>query len=171
MKRSTQPALMPCLRARPGDAAEQEARTWRRTSLAVASEEAQIVYADTSGLYALLDAGDGRHTEAATSVRSLMSAGALLVTTSYVVTELTALVRNRLGLDVAARLHRGLLPALEVVFVDRELHARAVAAWTVARRRGLSLVDCAGFELMRGLGVVTALAFDRHFEEQGFALP
>ena len=87
------------------------------------------------------------------------------------VTELTALVQNRLGLDVALQVHRGLLPVLEVVFVERELHARAVAAWTVARRRGLSLVDCAGFELMRDLGLVTALAFDRHFEEQGFALP
>jgi predicted nucleic acid-binding protein len=137
----------------------------------VASEEAQIVYADTSGLYALLDAGDVRHQEASTSVRSLLSAGALLVTTNYVVTELTALVQNRLGLDVALQVHRGLLPALEVVFVDRALHERAVAAWTVARRRGLSLVDCAGFELMRDLGLVTALAFDRHFAEQGFTLP
>ena len=137
----------------------------------MAPEQAQIVYADTSGLYALLDAGDGRHGEAATSVRALLGDGALLVTTNYVVTELTALVQNRLGLDVALRVHRGLLPALEVVFVDRALHERAVAAWTVARRRGLSLVDCAGFELMRDLGVVTALAFDRHFEEQGFALP
>jgi len=137
----------------------------------VASDEAQIVYADTSGLYALLDAGDGRHTEAATSVRSLLSEGALLVTTNYVVTELTALVQNRLGLEVAVQVHRGLLPALEVVFVDRGLHERAVAAWAAARRRGLSLVDCAGFELMRDLGLFTALAFDRHFEEQGFALP
>jgi len=137
----------------------------------VASEGAQIVYADTSGLYALLDAGDARHEEAATSVRALLSEGALLVTTNYVVTELTALVQNRLGLDVALQVQHGLLPALEVVFVDRALHQRAVAAWTVARRRGLSLVDCAGFELMRDLGVVTALAFDRHFEEQGFATP
>ena len=137
----------------------------------MAAEEARIVYADTSGLYALLDAGDGRHNEAATIVRSLLGDGALLVTTNYVVTELTALVQNRLGLDVALRVHRGLLPALEVVFVDRALHERAVAAWTVARRRGLSLVDCAGFELMRDLGVVAALAFDLHFEEQGFALP
>ncbi len=137
----------------------------------MASEGAQIVYADTSGLYALLDAGDARHGEAATSVRALLSEGALLVTTNYVVTELTALVQNRLGLDVALQVQHGLLPALEVVFVDRALHQRAVAAWTVARRRGLSLVDCAGFELMRDLGVVTALAFDRHFEEQGFATP
>lgn len=137
----------------------------------MASEEARIVYADTSGLYALLDGGDGRHKEAATIVRSLLSEGALFVTTNYVVTELTALVQNRLGLDVALRVHRGLLPALEIVFVDRGLHERAVAAWATARRRGLSLVDCAGFELMRDLGLATALAFDRHFEEQGFALP
>jgi predicted nucleic acid-binding protein len=99
------------------------------------------------------------------------SEGALLVTTNYVVTELTALIQNRLGLDVALQMHRGLLPALEIVFVDRGLHDRAVAAWSVARRGELSLVDCAGFVLMRDLGLVTALAFDRHFEEQGFALP
>lgn len=135
------------------------------------ADEAQIVYADTSGLYALLDAADGRHDEAAAIVRSLFNDGAVLVTSSYVVTELTALVQSRLGLDVALRVHRALLPALQVVFVDRRLHERAVAAWAAARRRGLSLVDCAGFELMRDLGVVTALAFDRHFEEQGFALP
>jgi predicted nucleic acid-binding protein len=57
------------------------------------------------------------------------------------------------------------------VYVDESLHQRAVAAWSAARRRGLSLVDCAGFELMRDLGVGTALAFDRHFEEQGYPLP
>jgi len=143
----------------------------RTASRPVAAEEARIVYADTSGLYALLDAANGRHDEASTIVRSLLGDGAVLVTSNYVVTELTALAPSRLGLDAAQRLHRALLPALEIVFVDRGLHDRAVAAWAAARRRGLSLVDCAGFELMRDLGVVTALAFDRHFEEQGFALP
>jgi len=137
----------------------------------VTAEHAQVVYADTSALYSLLDAADGRHNEAATIFRSLVGDGAVLVTSDYVVVELTALVQSRLGLDAALRVHRTLLPALDVVFVDRALHQRAVAAWAAARRRGLSLVDCAGFELMRDLGVVTALAFDRHFEEQGFALP
>ena len=137
----------------------------------MATDEAQVIYADTSGLYAMLDADDTWHDEASAIGRWLLQGGALLVTSNYVVTELTALVQARLGLNAALQVHRGLLPALEVVFVERELHERAVAAWTVARRRGLSLVDCAGFELMRDLGVFTALAFDRHFEEQGFARP
>jgi len=137
----------------------------------VATEEAQVVYADTSALYSLLDTADRRHDEAAALFRSLLGDAAVLVTTNYVVTELSALVQSRLGLDAALRVHRALLPALDVVFVDQALHERAVAAWAAARRRDLSLVDCAGFELMRDLGVVTALAFDRHFEEQGFALP
>jgi len=137
----------------------------------VEAEQARVVYADTSGLYALLDADDARHEEAAAIVRELLAGGAVLVTSSYVVTELTALVQGRLGLDAALRVHRALLPAIEVVYVDRPLHQRAVAAWAAARRRGLSLADCAGFELMRDLGVVTAIAFDRHFEEQGFAPP
>ena len=137
----------------------------------MATEEAQVVYADTSALYSLLDTADRRHDEAAALFRSLVGDAAVLVTTNYVVTELSTLVQSRLGLDAALRVHRALLPALDVVFVDQALHERAVAAWAAARRRDLSLVDCAGFELMRDLGVVTALAFDRHFEEQGFALP
>jgi predicted nucleic acid-binding protein len=137
----------------------------------VTADEARIVYADTSGLYALLDATDRHHEQASAIVRSLLGDGAVPVTSNYVVAELTALVQSRLGLDAALRVHRALLPALELVFVDRALHERAVAAWGAARRRGLSLVDCAGLELMRDLGIVNALAFDRHFEDQGFSLP
>ncbi len=145
-------------------------RPWSK-SPPLKTDEPQVVYADTSGLYALLDVADRRHDEAAAIVRALFGSRAVLVTSNYVVTELTALVQGRLGLDAALRMHRSLLPALEVVCADQRLHERAVAAWAAARRRGLSLTDCAGFELMRDLGVVTALAFDRHFDEQGFALP
>lgn len=141
------------------------------TRTAVSSAHSSTSDGPAGGLYALLDAADARHDEASSIVRSLLGDGAVLVTSNYVVAELTTLVQSRLGLDAALRVHRALLPALEIVFVDRGLHERAVAAWAAARRRGLSLVDCAGFELMRDLGVVTAVAFDRHFQEQGFPLP
>jgi predicted nucleic acid-binding protein len=35
-------------------------------------------------------------------------------------------------------------------------------------KRGLSLVDCTSFVLMRRLGVETALAFDEDFRGEGF---
>jgi predicted nucleic acid-binding protein len=34
----------------------------------------------------------------------------------------------------------------------------------------LSLVDCVSFTVMKDLGLTTAFAFDRHFEQAGFAL-
>jgi len=53
------------------------------------------------------------------------------------------------------------------------LKRRAIAAAGVqlaARRRGLSLVDCASFEVMRRTGLRAAFAFDPHFEKFGYEL-
>jgi len=37
-------------------------------------------------------------------------------------------------------------------------------------RRGLSLVDCASFVVMRRYGIEEAFAFDEDFEKEGFRL-
>jgi predicted nucleic acid-binding protein len=52
--------------------------------------------------------------------------------------------------------------------VDAELHGAAATALLTAGRRRLSLVDCASFEVMRRESIDRALAYDRHFGEQGF---
>ncbi|MCU0722568.1 MAG: VapC toxin family PIN domain ribonuclease, partial [Planctomycetes bacterium] len=57
---------------------------------------------------------------------------------------------------------------VDVEWVSPEDHAAAVSAWLAARRKDLSLVDCASFEVMRRLGLRRAFAFDRHFEQEGF---
>jgi predicted nucleic acid-binding protein len=46
-----------------------------------------------------------------------------------------------------------------------------VAALLAARRRKLSLVDCASFTVMRQAGARLAFAFDRHFTEEAFFFP
>jgi uncharacterized protein len=43
-----------------------------------------------------------------------------------------------------------------------------VSALAAARRRDLSLVDCASFEVARRARARRAFAFDRHFVERGF---
>ena len=49
-----------------------------------------------------------------------------------------------------------------------EDHRGAVQALLAADRRGLSLVDCSSFLVMRRLGLKVAFAFDEDFGHQGF---
>jgi predicted nucleic acid-binding protein len=44
----------------------------------------------------------------------------------------------------------------------------ATSRFLTAHRRGLSLVDCTTFEVMRNLGLTRAFTLDPHFAEQGF---
>jgi predicted nucleic acid-binding protein len=126
------------------------------------------VFLDTSALYAVLDRDDENHREAASRWRTLVERGELLVTSNYVVLELLALLQHRLGVGAVRALCDDMLGVVDVRFVAEPTHRTALGALLAARRRRLSLVDCASFELMRELGIERAFAFDRHFREQGF---
>lgn len=82
--------------------------------------------------------------------------------------ESATLVRRRLGPAAARDLLEALLPPLQVVFVDEELHRMATVAFLAAIRRNISLVDWVSFELMRRRGIEGAFAFDRDFAAEGF---
>jgi predicted nucleic acid-binding protein len=126
------------------------------------------VFIDTSALFALLDESDHRHREAAAIWSGLLESGADLETHNYVVSEIAALAQRRLGTKVFTPLFDGLLAMVRVVWVDEEIHRRAVGAMRAAAKSGLSLVDCVSFEIMRLRGCESAFAFDRHFDEHGF---
>jgi predicted nucleic acid-binding protein len=128
-------------------------------------------FVDTSALYALLDADDDNHAAAAGWLTGPGAASTeILVSHSYVVVETAALVHHRLGAAGARDLFDGLLPALRVVLVDAELHARAVAAYLAGLSRRVSFVDRVSFELVRDANLDRAFAFDRDFATQGIAL-
>jgi predicted nucleic acid-binding protein len=126
------------------------------------------VFVDTSALYAVLDADDDNHASAATEWGRLLDDGMTLRTHSYVVVETAALVQYRLGMEAAGALHRDVLPALSVRFVDRALHGSATTALLAANRRRVSLVDWTSFEVMRSEHLTEAFAFDPDFTDQGF---
>ena len=94
--------------------------------------------------------------------------GEPLLTHNYVVLETTALTQRRLGGAAVRALHEDLLPLVDVVWVDEDLHRAAVTALLAGIRRRVSLVDWVSFELMRRRGIETAFAFDRDFGVQGF---
>ena len=127
------------------------------------------IFVDTSALYALLDADDQHHHEAAATLEWLRS-DADLVTTNYVQVECLALVRRRLGRDSANRLVDGLFPLARVIWVDEATH---VAALHVHRQAAssASFVDQVSFAVMSAHGVREAFAFDKDFGLHGFAAP
>jgi predicted nucleic acid-binding protein len=125
-------------------------------------------FLDASALYALFDADDAQHRTAARGWNELLSSDDPLHTTNYVVLELSAVLQRRLGVDAVDALATYLLPWVHVLWIDEALHAQAVAGVLAARRGDLSLVDCASFAAMRGLGLRRAFTLDPHFAEQGF---
>jgi len=127
-----------------------------------------MIYVDTSALYAVLDADDENHERAKQLWVDLITQRAQLVCTNYVLVETFALVQHRLGIEAIRTLQEDILPVLHIEWVDEPSHRAGVAAVLTAARRGLSLVDCVSFEVMRQLGIKTAFTFDPHFAEQGF---
>ncbi|MFW6089721.1 MAG: type II toxin-antitoxin system VapC family toxin, partial [Gemmatimonadota bacterium] len=117
-------------------------------------------FVDTSAIYAILDADDEFHDRARRSWAELLSNGATLLTTSYVLVETFALVQARLGMDAVRGLSDHLLPAIRTIEVTLDDHDGAVQALLAASRRDLSLVDCTSFLVMRRLGVRSAFTFD-----------
>jgi predicted nucleic acid-binding protein len=126
------------------------------------------VYIDTSAFLAVLNADDRFHARARRRWQQLIEANLPLICNNYVLVETIAVLQNRLGIDAVMVFQSDVRPILTILWVDEDLHQRAVSALLAAQRRRLSLVDCASFESMRQTGLRQAFAFDVHFEEQGF---
>lgn len=128
------------------------------------------VYVDTSALLALISASDEHHAAVTEAVRRLVEDGARFVTSSYALVETGALVKHRLGSAAFRTLGEVVERSVDIIWIDEALHQLAWADAARAPRRGPSLVDCAGFRVMRTLQIRTALAVDAHFRSAGFAI-
>jgi predicted nucleic acid-binding protein len=128
------------------------------------------VFADTSGLLALLNAKDENHTRADRAFANLRARQASLVSTSFVLVETYALIGRRLGLDAVRSFRADFAPLIDVVWVDEALHNAGLDLLLDRRKRLLSLVDAVTFIMMRQGNVAEAFAYDPHFEQEGFSL-
>lgn len=126
------------------------------------------IFVDTSVLLPLLDADDRDHEDVVAAVEQIVASGDSLVTSSYTLVEAGALVRRRLGVRPFRNLGEVASRAMDVIWVDEDVHDRAWAAASTGRRKGPSFVDQVSFVIMQDLGLDTALAIDRHFERAGF---
>ena len=131
---------------------------------------AREVFADTSALYALVDRNDAGHATARTVVGKLLSSGARLVATDYVLTETINLANARGGALVA---HRVLdlfeqSVGIRLEWIGPERFDTAKAFFRRHRDHTYSFTDCTSFTVMRELRLTDILTIDRHFVEAGF---
>ena len=127
------------------------------------------VFVDTSAFYALLSGTDGNHERAVKSFERLREDNAALLSTSYVLVETYALLDRRLGREAARRFREEFSPLLEIIWVSRNLHERAMDLF-VGSPHSVSLVDAASFLCLRDLQIERAWAFDQHLADEGFEL-
>jgi uncharacterized protein len=123
------------------------------------------ILVDTSALLALLDADDPRQG----AVRAIFAdrPDDDLVTHGYVVAESIAVVRRRLGVDGVITLLDDVLPAIELLEVDRATHATAQARYRSSLPSGVSFVDQVSFALLEREGIQVALVLDTDFARPG----
>ena len=130
------------------------------------------VFVDTGAWLAFYDRHDQHYASARRIVEHLKTQRASLALSDFVLAESVTLIRFRLGHPWAIRFGEAILGSrlAELFAVDASARRRA---WEIFRRyddQDFSFVDCTSFALMEQLGLKTAFAFDRHFEQYGFEL-
>jgi len=128
-----------------------------------------VIFLDTSAIYALADKADPNHATAYKKFDLASKSGEIFLLHNYILIESAALLQARLGLQ-SAILFLEDTREFEVEWVDLELHEKAVKELEKVGKRGISLVDCTSFIVMRRRDVKKAFAFDPDFDDQGFIM-
>jgi len=128
-----------------------------------------MIFLDTSAIYALADKADPNHADAYGKFDLALRSGETFVLHNYVLVESAALLQERLGLQSVLLFLRD-AKAFDTEWVDLSLHQEAVKELEKIGKKGISLVDCMSFVVMRRRNVQKVLAFDRDFHDQGFTL-
>lgn len=128
------------------------------------------LFIDSSALYALLVRSETEHRAVTDAFRAAAEGGRRLLTTNYVLVETTALLQHRIGLDPVRDLDGRISPLLDIIWVNADLHRRAVERLFRMNRRHVSLVDAVSFTAMEAEGASEVLALDADFASEGFSL-
>lgn len=125
------------------------------------------MFIDTSGLMCLFDARDHRHSSA---IRYFDSTKTRL-THSYVLAEFVALAIARRApptetLQFVKAIGSG--SEVEVIWVSRDLHDRAVDLLLARSDKRWSLCDAISFIMMADKSITDSLTTDHHFDQAGF---
>jgi uncharacterized protein len=123
---------------------------------------------DTSGFLCLYDESEKHHQKALFSYDSTN----FRLTTNYILAEYVALAHVR-GIPRQEILKFSSLiltdTDIEIIWVDEDLHTKAVELMNQRKDKTYSLCDSVSFVIMRERILNNALTTDKHFEQEGFA--
>ena len=128
-----------------------------------------MIFLDTSAIYALADKTDTHHMTAYNKFEDALKSGETFLLHNYILLESAALLQARLGLPSAILFLKD-AKSFEVEWVDLDLHEGAVKELERIGKRGISLVDCTSFLMIRRKGIQKVLVFDPDFHDQGFTI-
>lgn len=125
-----------------------------------------MIFADTSGIYAMVHRRDPSHKAAAKLVASTKDT---FILTELVEAEVLTLVRRRTDHATAVALGEALRGS--VMFrIETSDPSDRERAWTIFREhddKRWSFVDCHSFAVMERLGIELAFATDEDFRQRG----
>jgi uncharacterized protein len=126
-------------------------------------------FVDTSAWFDIVNSQAPHHAQLSSLVQQQ---DVLLLTTTYVLAELAALLVARSGHDLAAVVGNIIRSTRSIHLAHPDV-AEESRAWRLFLERAdktYSLTDCLSFVTMRRLGLDTALATDHHFRQEGFVV-
>jgi len=129
-----------------------------------------MIFADTSGLFALLVKNDLMHVRAKLNFVYFARHRVQLLTSSFVLVETAALLQRRVGLEAFHDFQSKIMPLLDMIWVSSDRYTRAIQRFFALNNRKISLVDCLSFEIMESREITHAFTFDKHFPENGFTI-
>ncbi len=131
-----------------------------------------IRFVDSSGWGAWLDPREAYHQRAVAAFDEVWLAGDLVVTTNWVLAELTALLISPLRFSRPRQIQLmnsiRTSKSLRIIEIDRATEILVWRFWELRRDKDWSLVDCASFVVMQRERLTEAITADHHFEQAGF---
>ena len=103
-----------------------------------------MIFADTSGLFALLVKNDFMHVRAKLNFAYFAQNRVQLMTSSFVLFETAALLQRRVGLEAVHDFHSKIMPLIEMVWVDGDWYTRAIQRLFALNKRGFAPTESTG---------------------------
>lgn len=126
------------------------------------------IFADSSALVALKDAGDRHHKAALNCLdRLLQGPPVQLVLTNFILGEVHAYFCRAPEVALAYVDHLLEGPLFRLVRISERDERNALEILRGSRDKTYSWVDSTSFALMESLGIRCVFAFDRHFRQRG----